>query len=127
MADALPFAHWAISEMDGDDALRHGWPTCARHWETILPPGETPMKPLRLLLGAGLVCLCVLPVGAGTSAKDYLTDEGKLKETLEIRDVQGGFAGFTGTAWKVEPDGQWGQYAVFQQKLTLKDKGQLSK
>jgi hypothetical protein len=38
---------------------------------------------------------------------DYLTKEGKLRQPMEFRDGQTGFAGVTGTAWAVETDGSW--------------------
>ena len=37
----------------------------------------------------------------------YLTKEGKLSATLTLKDVQGGFAGFTGVVWTIRPDGTW--------------------
>src|SRR5262245_44444635 len=56
---------------------------------------------------------------------DYLSD-GKLKETLEIRDLQGGFAGFTGKMWKIEPDGKWMMGSVFRLKVKDVAQGKLS-
>jgi hypothetical protein len=38
---------------------------------------------------------------------DYLTSDGQLKQTLMFEDVQGGVVGYTGTAWIIEPSGQW--------------------
>jgi hypothetical protein len=67
------------------------------------------------------------PAVAGKDVSDYLTADGLLKEVLELRDVQGGFAGFTGSLWKVEKDGQWKKFQVFNQKLTEKEQGQLNK
>jgi hypothetical protein len=49
-----------------------------------------------------------------------------LKETLRIKDVQGGFAGFTGTQWTIEPSGEWTIATVFNRQLTEKAKGKLS-
>ncbi len=44
----------------------------------------------------------------GTLLRDkYLTSKGKLSATLTLKDVQGGFAGFTGIIWTVRPDGSW--------------------
>src|SRR5262249_61088339 len=52
-----------------------------------------------------------LPVEAGeirvSSPADYLTADGRLKERLEVRDTQSGFAGVSGTYWVIEPDGSW--------------------
>jgi hypothetical protein len=39
--------------------------------------------------------------------RDYLTSDGRLHQTLVLEDVQAGVAGFTGTAWIIEPSGQW--------------------
>jgi hypothetical protein len=64
---------------------------------------------------------------AGKDAGDYLTEGGQLKEVLEVKDVQGGFAGFTGSLWKVEKDGQWKKFQVLNQKLSEKEMGKLSK
>jgi hypothetical protein len=69
----------------------------------------------------------VSPATAGKDTGDYLTADGQLKEVLELRDVQGGFAGFTGSLWKVEKNGQWKKYQVFNQKLTEKEDGKLTK
>jgi len=37
----------------------------------------------------------------------FLTKDGKLSATLKLKDVQGGFAGFTGVIWTIHPDGSW--------------------
>jgi hypothetical protein len=63
---------------------------------------------------------------AGKDVGDYLTKEGTLKHPLEILDVQGGFAGFTGTLWSVRPDGEWKRSAVVQKKNKLLNEGKLS-
>jgi hypothetical protein len=67
--------------------------------------------------------------GAGQAAgpADYLTKDGKLKHALEFRDGQSGFAGVTGTAWRVEPDGSWA-VTTFRNDTRLKTlaKGKLS-
>jgi hypothetical protein len=85
------------------------------------------MRRFVLFLGGGVVLLWVLRSAADSSPNDYLTKDGKLKETLQVRDVQGGFAGFTGTLWQVETDGSWAVYRVVQQKQTLREKGQLTR
>jgi hypothetical protein len=46
---------------------------------------------------------------------------------LEIKDVQGGFAGFTGQLWVIEPSGQWSRSRVFNEKIEVEQKGMLSK
>ena len=37
----------------------------------------------------------------------FLTDDGKLTNTLTLKDGQGGFVGTTGSIWTVRPDGSW--------------------
>jgi hypothetical protein len=58
-------------------------------------------------------------------AEDYLKD-GKLSQTLKIVELQGGFAGYTGTQFVIAPDGAWTFETIFNQKTTPKDKGKLS-
>jgi hypothetical protein len=41
------------------------------------------------------------------SEATILTAKGRLAEELVIRDSQGGFAGFSGWIWTIEPDGGW--------------------
>lgn len=48
-----------------------------------------------------------------------------LKETLKVKNVQGGFAGFTGKQWTIEPSGKWTAFEVFNERLTEKAKGEL--
>jgi len=80
---------------------------------------------IRQLMWLLALVLIVAPCRGDSEPKDYLGD-GKLKEPLEIRDVQGGFAGFTGKMWRIEPDGKWTMGSVFQQKVKEEAKGQLS-
>jgi hypothetical protein len=80
--------------------------------------------PTRLL--PVLLLLLAAPARADEPAS-YLTKDGQLAQTLEIIDVQGGFAGFTGTAWVVEPSGKYAVYRVFNQKRDELGKGELSK
>lgn len=47
------------------------------------------------------------PMCRAGGMSDYLTTAGQLKYTLEFQDVQGGVAGFTGTARIIEPSGEW--------------------
>ncbi len=37
----------------------------------------------------------------------FLAKDGRLSATLKLKDVQGGFAGFTGVIWTLHPDGSW--------------------
>ncbi len=45
------------------------------------------------------------------------TQPGALKETITLRDLQGGFAGFTGWLTTINPDGTWNRRQVFNQQL----------
>lgn len=80
---------------------------------------------LTMTASAFLLTTLAVTGHAGGDLKSYLTPDGKLKHTLTIKDVQGGFAGFTGKMWKVEPNGKWTEYQVFNKKLTAKNKGML--
>src|SRR5947207_3248040 len=65
-------------------------------------------------------------VALSAHADDYLTKDGKLTEKLKIVQLQGGFAGFTGTETTIEPDGTWTTASVFQRKTTPKSNGKLT-
>lgn len=54
-------------------------------------------------------------VCADDEAPRYLKD-GKLTAALTFKDVQGGFAGFTGRKYEVQPDGTWAVTRVFNQR-----------
>jgi hypothetical protein len=58
-------------------------------------------------------------------ADDYLKD-GKLTHPLKIKQLQGGFAGFTGYEYSIQPDGTWTSASVFREKATPKDNGKLT-
>lgn len=79
-----------------------------------------------------LVTKLVVPLSLIASAiafaneGDIATKDGKLAHTLRITQLQGGFAGFTGMEFTVEPDGSWSTAAVFNKKTTPKGKGKLS-
>jgi hypothetical protein len=62
---------------------------------------------------------------AAQDGDDYLKD-GKLTHPLKVVQLQGGFAGFTGTEYTIEPDGTWTTASVFNKKITPKDKGKLT-
>ncbi len=65
-------------------------------------------------------------VRADEKPGDYLKD-GKLKEAVEVRKLQGGFAGFTSTYCRIEPDGSWSTGAVLpRDKVQEKAKGKLT-
>ncbi len=59
-------------------------------------------------------------------AKDYLRRDGRLTQQLKVVQLQGGFAGFTGVQFTIDPDGSWTSETIFNQKNTAKDKGKLS-
>src|SRR5438046_1764672 len=73
-----------------------------------------------------LIAFAGLALAAGVAGADHLTADGKLKSQLEITDVQGGFAGFTGTKITVEPDGSWKVSQVFNRKDTEKKSGKFN-
>jgi hypothetical protein len=74
------------------------------------------------LLGLGLLAIATVT----SHADDYLTKDGKLTEKLKIVQLQGGFAGFTGMEYIIEPDGTWTAASVFQKKTTPKSNGKLT-
>jgi hypothetical protein len=78
-----------------------------------------------------LSCLSLLALAlalrAADKPEDYLTKDGELKERIEVIDVQGGFAGFTGNAWTIEPSGKWTTARVFNQKRDMEKSGELTK
>lgn len=83
---------------------------------------------MRLLIAAALLFVVVMPVAATSKPEDYLDKAGMLKEKLEIRDLQGGFAGFTGRAWIIEPDGSYQAGLVGpNDRFEAETKGKLSK
>jgi hypothetical protein len=62
-----------------------------------------------------LLCVALaglaLPATRAEQGPGSLKD-GKLAQRLEILELQGGFAGFTGTYYAIEPDGSWSTGAV---------------
>jgi hypothetical protein len=76
----------------------------------------------RLVLCIGVFVLTVATV----AADDYLTKDGKLTQKLKITQLQGGFAGFTGFEYTIEPDGTWSSASLFKQKSTPKNNGKLT-
>jgi hypothetical protein len=71
------------------------------------------------------VALLIL-VSGSASAENYLTKDGSLAQQLKVVELQGGFAGYTGTQLTIAPDGSWISETLFNQKITPKDKGKLS-
>ncbi|MCI0460043.1 MAG: hypothetical protein L0Z62_24085 [Gemmataceae bacterium] len=98
---------------------------------------RTPLMACLLLAAAALSAPLTLPSpseggegrvrGAGEQASDYLTKDGQLRQALEVRDVQGGFAGFTGRQWTIEPSGKWTVHRVLNKPVEEEGKGELSK
>jgi hypothetical protein len=52
-----------------------------------------------------MTCLCESGCVAGT--REYLTPRDFLAERVEVRELRGGVAGFTGIYCSIEPDGAW--------------------
>lgn len=55
------------------------------------------------------------PAVAGDS-KTIATRDGRLAHPLVLKDVQGGFAGFTGQSYRIAPDGTWSLTRVFNER-----------
>ncbi len=71
-----------------------------------------------------LPILFVALLGLASEPADYLTPGGELKAPIEVREVQGGFAGFTGGFWAIKPDGSWTSGDVGpRDRVTVKAKG----
>ncbi len=81
----------------------------------------------RLLLVSAAVACGTFAGSAENKMSEYLTKDGKLAQTLEVSDLQGGFAGFTGRQWTVEPSGQWTVARVINKKVEVEQKGTLTK
>ncbi len=58
------------------------------------------------LLSIALTVFSLSVVGAGEKAEDYSKD-GNLKEQVEVLELQGGVAGFTGNFYTIQADGSW--------------------
>ncbi len=76
---------------------------------------------MRILMAIVVSALLAGALGAG----DEVTKDGKLTQRLKITQLQGGFAGFTGVEYLIEPDGAWATSSVFNRKTTPKEKGKL--
>jgi hypothetical protein len=79
-----------------------------------------------VLFSLPLLFVTALPAPAGKDAGDYLTKDGQLKHALDILDVKGGFAGFTGTQLTVQPEGTWKSAAVALNQSKLVSEGKLT-
>jgi hypothetical protein len=72
-------------------------------------------RPLCSLLSV-LTAFALCAIQAGETPESYLAD-GKLKERIEVQELQGGAVGFTGLYYAIEPDGSWSAGSVsFRQK-----------
>ena len=70
--------------------------------------------------------LVVFALSAPAAPPDRtLTRDGKLAQPLVVRDVQGGFAGFTGREWSVDPSGAFTVAMVRNRKADVVKKGDL--
>jgi hypothetical protein len=74
-----------------------------------------------------ILSFCLLALAPDSLlAQDYLTKDGRLTKQLKVVQRQGGFAGFTGMQFTINPDGSWTSERIFNQKITPKNKGKLS-
>ncbi len=62
------------------------------------------VKPFTLMT---FILLFACTTQANLPRDKFLTKDGKLSATLTLKDVQSGFAGFTGVIWTIRPDGSW--------------------
>jgi hypothetical protein len=63
----------------------------------------------------------------GIARDKYITKDGKLGESLTLKDGQGGFTGVTGSIWAVQPDGSWEHKRFLNKKVDKADrKGKLT-
>jgi hypothetical protein len=81
---------------------------------------------MRVTSAAFLVLTLLFLTTSILHADDYLTKDGKLTQQLKITQLQGGFAGFTGFEYTIEPDGAWTSASLFNKKATPKNKGKLT-
>jgi len=64
------------------------------------------MRKLRRLSSLVFLAFVSASIQAGEPAESYLVN-GKLKARIMVQVVHGGFAGFTGAYYAIEPDGSW--------------------
>jgi hypothetical protein len=86
------------------------------------------MRPTHLAFLIAVILLIVSAARARDKPDDYLTKDGQLKDRLEVLELQGGFAGFTGTYYVIEADGSWSTGAVLpgNKRGEAKAKGKLT-
>jgi hypothetical protein len=65
---------------------------------------------------------------SGANTGPYLANDGQLKAKLTFKNAQGGFVGFTGQLYTIQPNGDWTVQKFVNQKLDEPNrKGKLSK
>jgi hypothetical protein len=79
-----------------------------------------------LFLGALGLLAAAGPAWAQGKDTGYLTRDGKLIRKLEVSDLQGGVAGFTGDRWALDPSGDWTQGRVRDRELKIEHTGKLT-
>lgn len=75
------------------------------HEQQVTVTGELSVKPGVEIRRRWIVAVASLKAAGDEGG--YLDEEGKLKHPLIFKDAQGGFAGFSGHIWTIEPDGSW--------------------
>ena len=68
----------------------------------------------------GFAVFLACPTQAAPRDK-FLTDDGKLTDTLTLKDGQSGFVGTTGSIWTVRPDGSWDRKRFINAKTNKPD------
>ena len=71
------------------------------------------------LLGFALLFACATQ--AAVPRDKFLTEDGKLSDTLTLKDGQSGFAGITGFIWTIRPDGSWDRKRFISRRLMEPD------
>jgi hypothetical protein len=82
------------------------------------------MSKIRWVWAAALVV--ALAAGSQAQEKAPLVKDGKLTRKVVLTDLQGGFAGFTGHRWTIEPSGKYIVASVRNERDTVLKKGELS-
>jgi hypothetical protein len=93
---------------------------------------------MKIRLATLVTCVAAATVGAATQPAQpaapagdvlsrYLTPEGNLRASLEIRDEKRGFGTFAGTIYRIEPNGQWTITRIFRNRSYPYSEGALPK
>src|SRR5262249_38807706 len=67
------------------------------------------------------------PTPAMIKLKDYLTPDGQLTATLEVRNEKKGFGVFYGRVWRIEPHGTWVAFQIYRNERTIRGQGKFDK